>query len=259
MSTITIGSQPTKRKRQLTNQHDFTFPITLSKPSFLGNHPTLTTPIPPIFQGNHPPHPTPGASNPTPGASNSILTLLNATPISSPREQQIENTSIDPQVRPTTIDKFRFTNPVSTVNTLAIEATRNHTRTVSFQTSTHIDSNYNNTSFISLQEPVNIPATALKAWRNARAALNAEAKAEARAEHLHTLSRSTLIPYWAIGAEPLPGYLNECLPDLVRIRNHHATELVNTAKDYMYAKATHEGEMANAYLQATETLFGNIK
>ena len=108
---------------------------------------------------------------------------------------------------------------------------------------------------MSLQERLEVLPAALVPWRQARSFLSAQAKAEARAEHLDQLAHSDNIPGWALGLEPLPGYLDRDIAEIIRYKRMHAIETLKHTRDLLQTKAREHGVTGRAQLITCQIIY----
>ena len=67
----------------------------------------------------------------------------------------------------------------------------------------------------------------------------------ARSQHLDSSITQQLTPKWAIGIDPLPGYLEPCL----------AEEIMRLVKDQLLLKAKADAKLGRAAMLTVETLY----
>jgi hypothetical protein len=106
-----------------------------------------------------------------------------------------------------------------------------------------------------LQHRLDVRPEALIPWRQARSFLSAQSKAECRADHLEALRTSGRVPRWAVGLEPLPGFLDRELTQLVEQRRHHGIEMLLMARDLLRSRARQHSNTGRAALMTSEILY----
>jgi hypothetical protein len=149
----------------------------------------------------------------------------------------------------------RFTIPATTDNNNPVN--KNTTDGTSQATSTNICETHTTNDFpiLSLQEKLEVLPQALLPWRQARSLLSAQAKAEARATHLDQIKQAGLIPKWALGLDPIPGYLEPETEALVNLKKHHAIEIVQASRDMLLGRARTHSTTGRASLITCEILY----
>jgi hypothetical protein len=108
---------------------------------------------------------------------------------------------------------------------------------------------------LSLQNNIKILDEAMIPWRQARSFLAGQAKSECRAQFLDNLRTSGVIPPWALGLEPVPGYLEREMTDLIELRRHQAVEVLALARDLMNGRARNYSSTGRAALMTCEILY----
>jgi hypothetical protein len=108
-----------------------------------------------------------------------------------------------------------------------------------------------------LQEGLAVIPVAVHQWRAARSAYSAQAKALSRADHLQLLLDGQNLPKWAVGVEPLPGYLEPLLVQIITLKNSQGKELLRQAITLLRQKAEDDGRVGRACLQTVESLYHN--
>jgi len=129
---------------------------------------------------------------------------------------------------------------------------------VSFQTNhTTSDTSTDTIPSLSLQDEGRVvSARAEEFWRKARNNLSAEAKAKARMLHIQQMIAQEVTPPWAIGMESLPGYLQPCMPDILRLRQLQAQEMLHTARDALRQQANEHDHTGRVYLTSCQNIYG---
>jgi hypothetical protein len=121
------------------------------------------------------------------------------------------------------------------------------------------DDNTNDLLSVSFQERLEVLQEALLPWRQARSLLAAQAKAEARAEHLDLLKNAGLLPAWALGLDNIPGYLEPEIDRIIDLKKHHAIEVLQTSRDLLLSRARTHATTGRASLITCEILYKDDK
>lgn len=150
----------------------------------------------------------------------------------------------------TTILNTAILIPNPTPNVENINNLVDRIKKVTFQT----DETHDNFS-VSLQEKLTVTPAALPTWRSARSNLSAEAKAQARMAHIDQLINQGLLPGWAIGIDPIPGFLEPCIDEFVRLKRHHGIEVLQLAKTQLLARSKEHSTVGQACLLTCETIY----
>jgi hypothetical protein len=110
---------------------------------------------------------------------------------------------------------------------------------------------------VSLQERLEILPAALVPWRQSRSFLFAEAKARARADFVETLAESGTIPSWAYGIEPLPGFVEQFLDEILSLKRIQAIELLQLVKQQLQTLAVKHHETGVACQMTCQFIYGD--
>jgi hypothetical protein len=93
-------------------------------------------------------------------------------------------------------------------------------------------------------------------WRIARASLSQEARNHTRANNLEYMATNDLIPEWALGMAPIPGYLEPCITDLIQLRRQQGTDMLVKGSEALKKKAQQQKLVGEAQTTAFRQLYG---
>jgi hypothetical protein len=150
------------------------------------------------------------------------------------------------------------TTPVTTQSQSSlVSQITNKMKHVRFQDQPTPENTNHDDLLLSLQERLEILPAALVPWRQSRSFLSAEAKARARADFIDTLAESGTIPGWAYGIEPLPGFVDQFLDQILSLKRMQAIELLQLVKQELQRLAVKHHETGVACQMTCQFIYGN--
>jgi hypothetical protein len=102
-----------------------------------------------------------------------------------------------------------------------------------------------------------ISQAALKWWRSARTAGTHRIEYSIRSRHLNMLDKADIYPPWALGLEPMPGYLRSHRDELVSQLRLHAKETMRLASEILMRKASEQMQEYRGHLTTVTNIYGS--
>jgi hypothetical protein len=130
---------------------------------------------------------------------------------------------------------------------------------MSVQTSDSALTNSTKQTIVTFQENLNenpITPAALKWWRAARSAGTRRVEHSIRSAHLHSLAKHEIYPGWALGLDPMPGFLSSHKDEMLNQLKLHAQEVLRLSSEILMKKAADEMQEYRGHLTTISNIYG---